>query len=144
VFAPLFVGWLVLSIGKDSSKMKALYALAAIAPLSMLPVYHHFYDTKLLLLTVPALSLLWSHRDRIAWTALLLTAGAFFITGDISHRFIENLALNVDLVRGELAERCVRALAVLPAPIILLCTGIFYLWIYWRASQSQAESAQEQ
>lgn len=144
VFAPLSLCWFMVSIGKRVSNMKALYALAAIAPLSMLPVYHHFYDTKLLLLTVPALSILWSHRDRIAWTALLLTSGAFLIIGDTSHRFIESLALSLHLVRGELAERCVRALAVLPAPIILLCTGIFYLWIYWRASRPQAEPALRQ
>jgi hypothetical protein len=144
VFAPLFLGWLVMSIGKRVSNKKALYALAAIAPLSMLPIYHHFYDTKLLLLTVPAMSLLWSHRGRIAWMALLLTAGAFFITGDISHRFLENLALNLNLVHGELAERCVRALAVLPAPIILLFTGCFYLWVYRRASQSDQKMPLEQ
>ena len=144
VFAPLFLGWLVMSIGKRVSNKSALYALAAIAPLSMLPIYHHFYDTKLLLLTVPAMSLLWSHRGRIAWTALSLTAGAFFITGDISHRFLENLALNLHLVDGELAERCVRALAVLPAPIILLFTGGFYLWMYWRSSQSDQKMPMEQ
>jgi hypothetical protein len=73
VFAPPFLGWLVVSVRNHSSTTKALYALAAIAPLSMLPVYHHFYDTKLLLLTVPALSLLWTHRDRIAWSALWLS-----------------------------------------------------------------------
>lgn len=137
VFAPLFLGWLVVSIGKPVSNAKALYALAAITPLSMLPIYHHFYDTKLLLLCVPALSLLWSRRDRIAWIALLLTAGTFFITGDISHRFLENLALNTHLAHGELGEQLVRALAVFPAPIILLFTGTFYLWIYWRTSQNE-------
>jgi hypothetical protein len=143
-FAPLLLAWLVVSIGKRVSKIKALYALAAIAPLSMLPLYHHFYDTKLLLLTVPAVSLLWSRRDRIAWIALLLTGGTFLITGDISHRFIENLVLNLHPMHRELADRCVRALAVFPAPIILLLTGTFYLWIYWRTSQPLPEPALEQ
>ncbi len=42
------------------TKENAWIALAAIAALSMLPVYHRGYDAKLLLLTVPACSILWA------------------------------------------------------------------------------------
>ena len=37
----------------------AWFALAAVVPLAMLPVYHRTYDARLLLLTVPACAMLW-------------------------------------------------------------------------------------
>jgi hypothetical protein len=142
VVAPLLFSWIVLSLGKSGSNIKVFYALAAVAPLSMLPIYHHFYDSKLLLLIVPAFALVWTRRDRVSWIALVLTAAAFFITGDTSHRLIVHFALSLHPA-GELADWCVGALAVFPAPFILLFTGLFYLWIYWRASQPQQERVLE-
>jgi hypothetical protein len=69
--------------------------LAAIAPLTMLPVHHHLYDTKLLLLTVPACALLWSGKGSVAWLALAVNLAVFVATGDVSwtvlYRFIDNL-----------------------------------------------------
>jgi hypothetical protein len=143
LMVPLILSWVAITVGTRVSQAKAMFALAAIAPLSMLPIYHHFYDTKLLLLTVPALSLLWVRRDRVSWIALVLTAGAFFITGDISHRFIVHLVLGWHPLRIGLGEWCTRALVVFPAPLILLFTGTFYLWIYWRASQPQPRTTRE-
>ncbi len=143
ILAPLFLAWLGITIRTRVSHVKTMYALAAIAPLSMLPIYHHFYDTKLLMLTIPAFALLWARRDRISWIALALTAGAFFITGDISHRLIMQSIPSLRSGPKELVEWVLGAFAVFPAPLILLFTGTFYLWIYWRTSLSQPEQALE-
>ena len=124
-----------------SQKSKIIYALAPITALSMLPVYHHFYDTKLLLLCLPALAALWPRRDSIAWTALALTAGSLFLTGDLSHWLVTHAALSLNPGSGAFASRIVDALIVFPAPLMLLATGIFYLWIYWNVSSNKLITA---
>jgi hypothetical protein len=46
------------------TKTDVFLGIGTAAPLSMLPVYHRFYDAKLLLLTIPACLLLWQERSR--------------------------------------------------------------------------------
>ena len=74
-------------------------ALAAIAALSMLPVSHHLYDTKLLLLTVPACAMLWAEGGLTGWLALVVNTVGFALTGDLSRlillAFIKHLHLAV-------------------------------------------------
>ena len=51
-------------------------ALAAISSLSMLPVYHRLYDTRMLLLTIPACAMLWAEGGLIGRLALALNTTA--------------------------------------------------------------------
>jgi Glycosyltransferase family 87 len=49
-----------------------LLALGALAVLSLTPVYHRFYDTRLLLLTIPAVVIIFQQRRLLGtWIALL-------------------------------------------------------------------------
>ncbi|MGO9636822.1 MAG: glycosyltransferase family 87 protein, partial [Terracidiphilus sp.] len=60
VFGPLLLVWIIVTLRSRFSQARAWLALAGIAALSMLPVYHRPYDAKLLLLTVPACAMLWA------------------------------------------------------------------------------------
>ena len=85
VSVPPLIAWAIITLRSRITAERTILALAAITPLSLLPVYHHLYDAKLILLVLPALALLWTRRDRFARTALLLTAASIFFTGDVSN-----------------------------------------------------------
>jgi hypothetical protein len=94
----------------------------------MLPVHHHLYDTKLLMLAVPACAMLWAEGGRTGRLALLVTGAGFMLTGDISWTmifwFVNHLHLPAAGARGWILT----ALRVFPAPLILLAMSVFYLW----------------
>jgi hypothetical protein len=50
-----------------------LVALAAVAALSLMPVYHRFYDTRLLLLTVPGAMIVLKRRRLLGAIIMVLT-----------------------------------------------------------------------
>jgi hypothetical protein len=119
-----------------SSTASSLLAIAAIAAFTMLPVYHHLYDTKLLLLTVPACAMLWAEGGLIGRLAVLLNAIAFALTGDISWTFFCRLIDTLNPSRPGVAGWILRAMQVFPVPLILLVMGVFYLWVYARECSS--------
>ena len=142
VFLPPFLVWTATTVRSSLSPERTAFALGAIAPLSLLPVYHHFYDSKLILLTLPALAILWKRRDRVSWTAVLLTCGAFFFTGDLSRWLFTHVWEGFHGAPGGPVEWILNSMLVFPPPLILLATGSFYLWIYWQSSRHQHSSAQ--
>lgn len=141
---PLLLVWAFVTLRSPSSAAKASLALAAIAPLTMLPVHHHLYDTKLLLLTVPACALLWAEKGSLAWLALAVNLAVFVATGDVSwtvlYRFIDHLNPSAIGLPGWTLP----ALQALPVPMLLLVMSIFYLWIYARRSTAQSPPRRSQ
>jgi len=99
------------------------FALAAVAPLSMLFVYHRCYDARLLLLGVPACAMLWKQGGRLAWWALALNLSAILFSGDVFWIVFFHLAHYA----GSSA-----AISYLPAPLALLALGVFHLYVYVR------------
>jgi hypothetical protein len=79
----LLIVWAFVTLRSRPSPRRTWLALAAIAALTMLPVYHRAQDTKLLLLTVPACAMLWAEGGRIGRLALLVTSAGFVLTGDL-------------------------------------------------------------
>ena len=121
----LLLPWAWKTLRSPWSPRMACFALAAVAPLSMLPVYHRCYDAKLVLLTIPACAMLWAERGRVGWLALVLTAATLVVTGDL-------LWIGVfQLTRYSGAAVTAEAY---PAPLILLVLGVFYLWVYLKES----------
>ena len=49
------------------------FALAALSILSLMPIYHRFYDTRLLLLTVPAVVIVFQKRRGLGTVIAALT-----------------------------------------------------------------------
>jgi uncharacterized SAM-binding protein YcdF (DUF218 family) len=56
----LLLAWVFVTVRFRFSPARTWLALAAIAALSLLPIYHRQQDTKLLLLTIPACVVLWT------------------------------------------------------------------------------------
>jgi hypothetical protein len=110
----------------------AWLALAAVVPLSMLAVYHKPYDTKLLLLAVPACIHLWSERTVRGQAALLLTLGALFCSADIP---LAVFAALTDPIQPDLHTFAGKLLAIVvlrPVSLILIALTAFYLTLFLR------------
>lgn len=127
LYAPFLLAWGVLSLRGDASRQKTLLALAAIAPLSLLPLHHHLYDSKLLLLTVPALAYLWSQGGLMARSALAFNLGAFLLTGDLTITLFRRLITASIGALGSSAQSLSSLAQVAPTPLMLLLTASFYL-----------------
>jgi hypothetical protein len=63
VFVMLFGLWALVAFRTEQSPWLALGALAV---LSLTPIYHRFYDTRLLLISIPALLVVWQRRRILA------------------------------------------------------------------------------
>ena len=134
VCAPLLLVWAIVTMRSRMTLPKAWLALAAISALSMMPVYHRQYDTKLLLLTVPACVLLMAEGGRIGKLALLVNAAAFLLTADLPWVIILSLIGNLHAAGTGFAKQISDGLEILPTPLMLTLTAIFYLWVYVRRS----------
>jgi hypothetical protein len=130
VCAPLLLIWGWVTLRSRPSPKRAWLALAAIAALSMLPVYHRLNDTKILLLTVPACAMLWTEGGLIGRFALLMNSAAFVLTGDFFWGIFIGIIGHMHLPMTGLTGQMLRAALVFPTPLILLVMGIFYLWVY--------------
>jgi hypothetical protein len=128
----LLLAWAVRTIRSRVSQIGTWLALASIAALSMLLVGHHLYDTKLLLLTVPACAMLWTERGLIGWLALLLNTAGFMLTGDLLWAIVFGFINSPHLSTITRSGKILMDVQVFSTPLILLAMGIFYLWLYLR------------
>ena len=95
----------------------------------MLLAYHQQHDAKLLLLTVPACSMLWAEGRLTRWIALLLNTAGIVLTSDIPSASLVILTNNLHFGTVRIFAQ-IQAVAVMtPAPIALLALGIFYLCV---------------
>ena len=138
--APLFLVWGVVTIRARPTQTTAWSALAAVAPLTLLPVYHRQYDAKLILLAVPACALLWSRRGRVGWMAGIVTWIAFLLNGDLPWvAFLASLN-HLNAASRVAHSHLLTAIWDFPVPISLLVTSIFYLWAYARETRPRRSS----
>jgi hypothetical protein len=134
VCAPLLLVWIFVTLRSRASPATVRLGLAAIATLSLLPIYHREYDAKLLLLTVPACAMLWAEGGLIGRVALSLNLTGFVLTGDLPQALLVGLLYHPhSSATGPSAQAAAAGLAF-PAPLILLIISIFYLWVYFRRS----------
>jgi Glycosyltransferase family 87 len=127
--APYLVIWIFQTVRSRFSRRSAWLALAAIAPLTMLPVYHRPYDAKLLLLTIPACAILWSERRRAGSVGLVLTAMGIVVTSDLPLGLLSILSKGLHVPQG-VPSRAMTILLLRPIPIVLLSLSTFYLVQY--------------
>jgi hypothetical protein len=141
LWAPFLVVWAVTTIRSRFSVDRAWMALAAMAPLSMLPTLHRPNDTKILLLAIPACAMLWAGGGIVRWFALCLTSMCMVLTAGIPIAFVVRLAQNLHLSTATLPGRILTVAVARPAPLILLATGTFFLWTYARHTSSEGSEA---
>ena len=132
ICAPLLLLWAVTTFRSHFSKESAWLAIATITLLSMLPLYHRQHDSRLLLLLVPAMAILWARGGSLAKIAFWLTAACALLTGDLTCQILalaaDRMKLSAHGLIGQLANLCM----IRPVPLILCATGAFYLWVYMR------------
>ncbi len=129
---PLILAWCVRTWRVGNSARMAWFALAAISTLSMLPVYHRMYDARLMLLAVPACAILWASRGPRAWWAVAFSAASLFVTSAIPWALFLQLLPHLRLPGSLGSSEALLILQVVPVPLTLLATGMFYLWVYLR------------
>jgi hypothetical protein len=133
ICAPILVVWIVVTLRSRPSPTNGLLALAAIAGLSLLPVYHRPHDAKILLLTIPACAMLWAEGGPIAWTALGLNGAGVLVTADAPLAMLGILTGKIQLSASPWGK-LMAVLLTRPVPIVLLAMSIFYVWVYARRS----------
>jgi hypothetical protein len=132
VCGALLLVWVFATVRFRQSPARARLALAAVAPLSMLPIYHLQHDAKLLMLTVPACAMLWAEGGRVGRLAVFFTAAGIVINGDI-FSFIRIMLTRHFLVpQPNWPSQILTVVLTRPAPLILLSMAVFYLWVYTR------------
>jgi hypothetical protein len=113
--------WLRKALRPRATEPMHWFALAAIAPLTVLFVYHRCYDARLLLLGMPAFATLWKRGGKLAWLALALNLVAILFTGDLFWILLFHFThYSGPSVTYE----------YLPAPLALVALCIFYLYVY--------------
>jgi hypothetical protein len=137
ICVPLLLVWALTTLRYRPSPRTVWLGLAAIAALSMLPLYHRQQDTKLLLLTVPACAMLWAEGGLTGWLALLVNSAGFVLTGDLPSAALFGIIGHMHVPTTAVGTQMLIAVQVVPAPLILLVTGVFYLWVYVRSCASQ-------
>jgi hypothetical protein len=63
----------LVALRTSASRETHFISLAALSVLSLMPVYHRFYDTRLLLLSIPAIGILFQKRRLLGGLIALLT-----------------------------------------------------------------------
>ena len=130
-------GWIVLR--RRMTPDRAWLALAVIAVLSLLPVYHRPYDAKLLLLAIPACAKLWSDGGAKRWLSFGFTLAGILFTSDLGEALI--VRLSVGPSTGAPPDQKVMLLSLVP-PAALLAMGCFYLWMLIRETSAESVHAQ--
>jgi hypothetical protein len=132
----LLFAWMFVTLRSRATSANAYLALAAIAPLSMLPLYHRPHDAKLLLLTIPACAMLLAERGSLGKVGLVLNSAAIVLTADLPLGAIAILTKG-STVSTEGFWACVlTALVHRPVPLSLMALSVFYLGVYMRRCAS--------
>jgi hypothetical protein len=127
----LILTWGIAVLRKRPSRQGALLALGAISILTLLPVYHRTYDTKLLLMMIPGCAILWAGKGWMRWVAPAVTAAAIFVTSDVFLIALFQNAQGLRVSPGTLSGKLM-LLLLEPVPLVLLAAGCFYLWAFLR------------
>jgi len=138
----LLLVWSIATFRSRSSPELALFALAAVAPLAMLVLYHRAYDAKILFLTVPACAILWTEGGAIAKRALLVSTSAIVFTGEIPLAILFSLTKNLHPDTAGFFGKIETIVLMRPAPLILLAMSVFYLSVYLRRARAHRNLTQ--
>jgi len=138
VCAPLLLVWLVRVLRARVSPLLTWLALACIAPLSLLVVYHRQHDALLLLLAVPACAMLSLRASSAGRAAVAVTTAAFLITGNLLWVIVFGIAERMKAQLTGSAANIFLAIVSIPVPLVLLLMTVFYLTLFARGPAEPA------
>ncbi|MGA7832720.1 MAG: glycosyltransferase family 87 protein [Terracidiphilus sp.] len=142
VCGTLLLVWSIAAFQSRPSPTLTCFALAAVAPLAMLVIYHRAYDAKLLLLTVPASAILWAEGGRIARVALLVCMATLVFTGEIPLAILFSLTKKLHPDNTSVFGKIETVALMRLAPMFLLVMSIVYLWIYVRRTHAESTATE--
>ena len=140
VCGALLLVWLVKVLRSPNRSNTTWFALAPIAALSMLPIYHRIYDARLLLITIPACAILWKEGAAVAWFALIVEAIGILFTGGVPWAIFFAFVKHAHLPSAISSGMPLIVMQVFPAPLAVLCVGVFFLWVFVRCPPSGVET----
>jgi len=103
-------------------------ALAAVAPLTMLVTYHRAYDTRLLMLSVPACAILAAEKGTLGRVAIFVTTLGLFFTGELPNALLRALTYRIQIPEAW-GARMAMLFLTRPAPLVLLLMACFFVWV---------------
>jgi hypothetical protein len=129
--------WLVPMIRLRDGLRKHTLAVAAIACLALMPVYHRQYDSRMLLLVFPAIAILLAQRRDRGWglAALGLAAVATVVT---SHNFLHILERHESRILH--ASTLQTLVMYRPIAVSMVLLFLFFLGMLFREMREQAQS----
>lgn len=137
IWGVLFAVWVVVTLRARRAKKGIWLGIAAMACLTLLPVYHRHYDAKVLILTLPACAALWEEGGLTAWVALSLTSFGIFVTSDLPSAAMETIAPPYPPT-GNALSKLFFLLLGRPPGLVICCLAAFYVWAYARHASSTA------
>ena len=90
VFLALLMVWVMAVLRTNASQEMHLLSIGALAALTLTPVYHGFYDTRMLLITVPAVVIVYQKRRFLGILIGALTLLAVISVQDRVQKFLLN------------------------------------------------------
>ncbi|UWZ83084.1 glycosyltransferase family 87 protein [Occallatibacter riparius] len=126
----LILIWCIVTVRSRPSREGALLAIASMAALSLLPIYHRQYDTKILLLTLPACALLWAQKSPLRKLATAITTVGIIFVSDIPVASMVMLRKSLNLPLDQFHGQLFSVLLGRTPTLALLLVGSFYLWAY--------------
>ena len=141
IIGVLIILWTIRTLHRPASIASHWLALATIACLSMLPIYHRAYDARLLLLAIPACAYFWASKNRLRVGALLVALIGIVCTGDLFWIVMIGVINHLHLPPTGTAGFVSIALRSLPASGSLLVAGIFFLYAYWHTPSFASEAS---
>ncbi len=133
VFLALFALGITATVRTTPNREIHLLALAALAILTLTPVYHRFYDSRLLLLTIPAAVLLFQQRRILGAVVSALTVLAIVsVQFRVQAYYLQQGTLQTILQNKFLLIACLRQQNV--ELLILFCLYLAALFAHRRAA----------
>ncbi len=139
VCGTLILAWIITTLRAGFSPQTVWLALAAIAPISLLPTYHRAYDAKFLLLAIPACAMLWAEGRMTGRIAVAVTSLGLIFTGDFPLVILAELSKKLG-PSSTLSGKILTVLLTRPVPLVLLAIGAFYLWVYYQRAGAGSQA----
>jgi hypothetical protein len=128
----LILVWCIVTLRSRPSREGALLAIASMAALSLLPIYHRQYDAKIVLLTLPACAVLWAQKSPLRKAATAITAVGIVFVSDVPVASLVLIRKSLDLPLDQFHGQLFSVLLGRTPTLALLLVGTFYLWAYAR------------
>lgn len=123
-----------------ATRQRHLLGIAATGCLTILPLYHREYDTRIMILVFPAIAMLLASRELWGWAGLALTGLAAILTCHTYLHWLDPHFQNLFRAEGHLstAGRLQMILLYRPIPLIMLLLTLFFSAALYNATNKNA------